>query len=324
MTSKDIVRATIEHSKPHRVAKTFSESDIKGSCYSVKTYATPWKKVNGDRWEMLDEWGNLWARIDSTTKGEVVRGVLENDTSIEDYRLPYFGNENDYLSALKTKQEYPDKWVFGFMPGFTFNIARKLYKLENYLVKLMLEPEEIHLLHDKIDKMLSDMIINYGKIGMDGIFFPEDWGTQSQTLISPELWRSEFYPRYVKLCSIAHENKMNVMMHSCGAIGAIIPGLMEAGVDVLQFDQPGLHGIDNLAGYQKKGRITFWCPVDIQKTLQSKDEYEIRKQARELIEKLWMPEGGFIAGYYEGNSAIGLDPKWQKIACDEFISLGTR
>ena len=141
------------------------------------------------------------------------------------------------------------------MPGFTFNIARKLFKLENYFVKLMLEREQIHRLHDRIDEMLIDMIQNYAKAGVDSIMFPEDWGTQLQTLINPKLWHEEFYPRFKRLCGIAHDCGIKVFMHSCGAIGAIIPGLIDAGVDLLQFDQPTLHGIDTLASYQEEARL---------------------------------------------------------------------
>ncbi|NOY07310.1 MAG: hypothetical protein GXP33_00500, partial [Spirochaetes bacterium] len=113
-----------------------------------------------------------------------------------------------------------------------------------------------------------------------------------------------------------------VFMHSCGNIGAIIPGLIKAGIDVLQFDQPDLHGIDNLAAYQEKSRITFWRPVDIQKTLQQKNETIIRTKAREMLDKLWKGRGGFIAGYYGDNQSIGLHPKWQLYACEKFKFYG--
>ena len=41
---------------------------------------------------------------------------------------------------------------------------------------------------------------------------------------------------------------------------------------------------------KKDAKITFWCPVDIQKTLQTKDEEKIRSEAREMIDKLWKGE----------------------------------
>ncbi len=147
---------------------------------------------------------------------------------------------------------------------------------------------------------------------------------RSELFISPRLWYEEFYPRFEKLCSTAHACGIKVFMHSCGAIGPIIPGLMKAGVDVLQFDQPVLHGVDNLAEHQKNGKITFWCPVDIQKTLQTKDEGTIRAGAEEILDKLWKGRGGFIAGYYSDNASIGLEPKWQEYACDTFIQKGKK
>jgi len=72
------------------------------------------------------------------------------------------------------------------------------------------------------------------------------------------------------------------------------------------------------------GRITFWCPVDIQRTLQTGDEQIIRAKAREMLDKLWQGRGGFIAGYYSDNASIGLDPAAQQYGCDEFERCGVR
>jgi hypothetical protein len=41
-----------------------------------------------------------------------------------------------------------------------------------------------------------------------------------------------------------------------------------------------------------------------------------------MLDKLWKGSGGFIAGYYEDNSSIGLDQRWQEYASDEFLSSG--
>jgi len=168
------------------------------------------------------------------------------------------------------------------------------------------------------------LIRNYAEAGVDAVMFPEDWGTQKRLMIRPDLWMEEFFPRFERLCRLAHTLGIRVFMHSCGKIGSIIPPLIDAGIDLLQFDQPEIHGIDTLAGYRKFGKITFWCPVDIQKVLPLGNEGRIRLKAREMIEKLWKPRGGFIAGHYEDNDSIGLDPRWQEFACDEFVRCGVR
>jgi hypothetical protein len=124
----------------------------------------------------------------------------------------------------------------------------------------------------------------------------------------------------VRLCAGARDRGLKVLMHSCGKITAIIPDLIEAGIDLLQFDQPRLHGIDVLAGFH--GQITFWCPVDIQKTLQRQDEGSIEAEARAMVEQIGGPDGGFVAGYYGDNASIGLSPHWQDVACRAFMAYG--
>ena len=322
MTSQEIVRRTLDFENPERVARSFDESDFRSAGNTVTTPATGWEEVGPDKWERTDEWGNLWGRIDPTSKGEVIKGVLEAVDDLGTYELPDYSSPDDYAIARERREEFSGMWLNGGIPGFAFNIARKMFKLEEYLVELMVNRDQIHELHDRIDRMIVDMIRNYAAAGVDGITFGEDWGTQTQTLISPALWHEEFYPRFERLCGIAHDCGVKVLMHSCGHVEEIVPGLIKAGIDLLQFDQPDLHGIDNLAAYQEDAKISFWCPVDIQVTLQQKDETVIREKVREMLDKLWSGRGGFVAGYYGDNPSIGLDPKWQAIASEEFISYG--
>ena len=322
MTAKEIVLRTLQYSGPERVAHSFGDSDFCSVVYEVKTLATDWKETGGGRWERKDEWGNTWARLEATSKGEVVKGVLDNMSDADRYDFPDYTHPEDYRCVSKRQAEFPEKWIIGWLPGFAFNIARKMRRLDYYLMDLLLEQDRMHQLHDRIDALLEAMIRNYAAVGVDSVMFPEDWGTQTQTLVSPALWREEFFPRFQKLCTMAHGLGIKVFMHSCGKIEAIVPGLIEAGIDVLQFDQPDLHGLDTLAAYQERSKIAFWSPVDIQKTLQLRDEKIIRAKAREMLDKLWRGRGGFIAGYYSDNASIGLDPKWQDCASAEFTASG--
>jgi hypothetical protein len=322
--SREIVRRTVEFECPDRVARSFRESDFVGAGPDVETPATEWNEVGGGRWERIDEWGNLWGRVDPTSKGEVVRGVLESLSDMDRYEFPDYSKPDSYGPVRRTRAEHPDKWLRAGLPGFAFNIARKLRRLDQYFVDLLTEPDRIHALHDRIDAMLVDMIRNYAAAGVDAVMFCEDWGTQAELLIDPKLWRTEFGPRYERLCALAHDSGVKVFLHSCGQIESVVPDMIAAGVDLFQFDQPELHGLDVLAGHQENAKVTFWCPVDIQKTLQSRDETLIRARAREMLDKLWRGRGGFVAGYYGDNASIGLDPRWQEIACNEFTRHGVK
>ncbi|MHC4507221.1 MAG: uroporphyrinogen decarboxylase family protein, partial [Planctomycetota bacterium] len=229
---REIVQRTLDYEGPERVARSFGESDFAGAGNTVKTRATKWREVGGGRWERTDEWGNLWARVDATSKGEVAKGVLEDIKDMDAYEFPDYSNASDYEKTRKAREEHPDKWLIGGLPGFAFNIARKFRRLDQYLVDLLLEPEWCHELHDRIDAVLEDMIRNYAAAEVDAVMLVEDWGTQDRLMINPELWREEFGPRFEKLCGIAHECGARVFMHSCGQTEEIVPDLMRAGVDL--------------------------------------------------------------------------------------------
>jgi uroporphyrinogen decarboxylase len=323
MDSREIVQRTLDYENPERVARFFTPSDFVMSPSQSPLADKKWKKVNDREWRKTDEWGNVWGRVDDTSKGEVIKGALETLDDVEKVTLPDFTDPACYAVAEETFTNNPDLWHIGSIHGLTFSIARKVRKMEQYFIDLMLDRDRLKILHDRIDEQIRHQILGMKDAGANSIMFFEDWGTQEQLLINPELWRDEFKPRFKAQCEFAHQQGLKMFMHSCGKITAIIPDLIECGIDLLQFDQPTLHGIDTLGEMQELGMVTFWCSVDIQRTLQTCDEAAIRKEASEMIETLWKGRGGFVAGYYEDNASLGLDPKWQRIAIDEFVKKGT-
>jgi uroporphyrinogen decarboxylase len=167
MTSKEIVLRTLEFERPERIARSFGDSDFCAVTCSAKTHATEWRAVDDERWERTDEWGNTWGRIDPTSKGEVIKGVLEEISAIDSYVFPNYADPDAYVDVGRRRVEAQDRWLIGWLPGFAFNIARKMRKLDQYLMDLVLEPERMHELHDRIDLMLADMIRNYAGAGVD-------------------------------------------------------------------------------------------------------------------------------------------------------------
>ena len=324
MNSREIVQRTVEFTGPERVAGSMPPPywhDLRSATYRLHGLSREWQDVGGGRQEYVDEWGNTWARIDAHSKGEVARGAIDDIDDVFTASLPDLANPANFQAARKVFNDPEnDKYRIGGLPGFPFNIARKMRRLDQFLMDLLLERERICVLLKRIEDLLADTIVKYAQAGADAVMFAEDWGTQKGLMIRPDTWREVFKPGFERLCSVAHERGLKVFMHSCGRTTVIIPDLIEAGIDLLQFDQPQLHGLDNLAIFH--GEITFWCPVDIQTTLQTRDAALIEADAREMIERLGGPDGGFIAGYYGGNEAIGLDLKWQDIACHAFTKYG--
>jgi len=325
MTPREIVLKTVRFEGPERIAMSLPEPYPNDFVWGHLFPDPQWRPTRtfrqekGARWE--DEWGNVWARLDQFSKGLVVEGALKDWSDLDAYRLPTWGDPARYEAARETFAEQPGKFRIGGLGHFPFDAMRYLRRMDVFLEDLAAHPDDVRRLAARVVPLLARCIEHWAGVGADAVMFWEDWGTQDRLLVSPQMWREFFKSDYTMLCQVAREHGLQVWMHSCGYIWDIIEDLIECGISVLQLDQPGLFGVDRLAE-AFGGRVTFWCPVDVQQVLPLGDEARIEAFARELVEKLGAFDGGFIAGYYEDMDSIGVRPEWQDAACRAFVRHG--
>jgi len=155
---------------------------------------------------------------------------------------------------------------------------------------------------------------------IDAAAISDDWGTEVATIISPDKFREFFKPRYIKLFKHIHDLGMHTWMHSCGKINDVLDDLIDAGLEVVNTQQPKSVGIDEF-GQRFAGRICIETIVDTQLTYPHGTLDEIRAEARELVEKWNTPRGGFIASDYGDAQAIGATIERRKAAFEVFAEL---
>ena len=323
MTGREIYEAAITFSSPPRIAMALpapypNDTIVAGWSGPADTALQP---QGGELRRWRDCWGVVRASLTDYDKGEVVEPAIREWSALDGYVPPDMSRKEDYAGAAQRFAAGTGHFRIGDIPGFVFNVARKLRRLDNYLCDLLAERPKIDRLNEIVRNVLLSAIDRLAEAGADAVGFCEDWGTQEGLMISPEMWRQIFKGEFRTLAGRAHDRGLYVWMHSCGKMTEIIPDLIECGVNVLQFDQPRLHGIDKLAEFA--GRVAFQCPADIQTTLQTRDPAIIRAGAKELVEKLGSKGGGFVAGYYEDCKAIGITPEVQDHACKAFVEFGT-
>ena len=319
MTSKEIVKRTIKFAHPERAARSIPPeqyNDFGGIGMTPSVDARPnTKGLN------TDEWGAVWENIGICKMGEVKSCPLENWSDWDRLKIPDVDDPHRWENAKKQSVENAgsDKFILAYGVSL-YERIHFIRGLENTWMDIYLEADNLKMIIDLLVDMNLKAIKHYKKFGADGYMFCDDWGLQDKLMIDPEKWCKFWKPAYKKVYKAAHEAGMLTFLHSCGYIVEILDDLIDAGLDVIQMDQQQNMGLD-LLSERFSGRITFWCPVDIQNMMCRGSLDDIRNYANEMFNKLSTPAGGFIAGYYGDPVGAGHSPEAIEAMREEFIKL---
>jgi uroporphyrinogen decarboxylase len=164
---------------------------------------------------------------------------------------------------------------------------------------LALEPKLAHALAQKLaDHAVANLERYLDAVGdyIQIIQMGDDLGTQRGPQMSPAMYWEFIKPRHRQIYQYvkAHSN-LYVFLHSCGSIYALIPYLIEAGVDILNPVQISAVAMDPTRLKREFGRdLVFWGGgADTQHVLPDAKPEEVRQHVRELIE-IFAPGGGFV------------------------------
>lgn len=317
MTPREIIKRTIEFGNPERMALCLGEP-----YQNDMHYAGLVKSVDSRPRSGVDEWGAVWENIGVCNLGEVKEFPLKDWSDFDKLNIPDPKEEWRWEGFEGRVRARGDKYVVS--SGISlYERIHFIRGLENTWLDIYNDRENLEMLLDILKDMSLYIIRRYGEFGVDGYFFTDDWGLQNSLMISPGHWREIWKPRYAELFKACHDNGMDTLLHSCGYITEIMDDLIEIGLDVIQMDQQENMGLDNL-GKKFKGKITFFCPVDIQQTMARGTMAEIRAYCNEMFEKLGSTEGGFIAKYYGDPAGAGHTKEAIETMFDEFTKVSLR
>ena len=316
MNSREVVLRTIEFRNPDRLAVSLPDeygNDIFGAGMSPSPDARP-SGVSA-----TDEWGCEWENLGISRLGEVRGFPLATWDDMANLAIPDVLDPKRWGRLEDVREEAGERFLL--TSGISlYERAHFLRGMENLWADIHTAPEELGALLDLLVEMNLKAVERYARLGADGLFFCDDWGLQDRLMISPDAWRKLWKPRYARVYGAAHEAGLKTFLHSCGCIVEILDDLIEAGLDVIQMDQQQNMGLD-LLGRRFGGRITFWCPVDIQAAMVHGSAEEIRAYCREMVDKLGTPEGGFIAKWYGDPKSAGHTPEAIAAMSEEFVRL---
>ena len=125
----------------------------------------------------------------------------------------------------------------------------------------------------------------------------DDWGTQSQTIASPDTYATLFQPYYKRFTDAIHAAAPNVraFLHSCGAIYDILDLIIDSGFDAVNPVQWTAGGHSYQEWKDKcRNRITLWGGgVNTQVTLPLGSVEEVEHEAAEIA-RYMKQDGGYV------------------------------
>jgi len=212
-------------------------------------------------------------------------------------------SDADFWPKLREKalwlRENTDKALMIVCGCNLFEWGTFLRRMDNFLMDLLCEPEQVEKLLDALmQRHLATLekVCHYLGDVVDIIRFGDDLGMTTGPFMGPDTYAELFQPRHKILCDYVKEHSsMHTFIHSCGSISLLLPGLIDAGIEVIN---PVQTNCANMApDYLKKEfgeKVAFWGGgIETVGTLNVGTPEQIREQVLERME-IFSKGGGFV------------------------------
>lgn len=233
----------------------------------------------------VDEWGCTWAKLHEGLEGQCIGHPLARWELLNEYVFPEPPVFTKVLDADQSKYIMVGS-------GTIFERMQQLRGFQNLLVDLIQGRKEVDVLLDGILKYNLEVVRRLLEIGVDAIYFADDWGTQTGLMVSPKIWRDLFKPAYGKMFVKVHAAGKHVFFHSDGYIKEILPDLISCGMDVFypQFGVASVEEWEETCG----GKVCIIASVDVQHVLPRGTVEDVEQYGKNMIRTLGSYDGGLI------------------------------
>jgi uroporphyrinogen decarboxylase len=260
----------------------------------------------GRRWhDLRDEFGVVWSMPDDQglymdiTHHPLAEATLKD---VEAYPFPDGTDRTRFTGvrekALALRRDTPYA-LSSAICGVTYEICWYMRGLERWFLDMAENPAFCEALLDRTAQFWTDWMEGFlGEVGdlLDVVMIGDDLAGQKGPLFSPRLYRSIVRPRQQRVIdAIRKRTQASIWYHTCGDCSALIPDLVEMGVDILNPVQIGTKGMDPRALKGRYGKnLVFWGGgIDSQHVLPVASPAEVREHVRSHVET-WKPGGGYV------------------------------
>ncbi|MHB9026471.1 MAG: uroporphyrinogen decarboxylase family protein [Armatimonadota bacterium] len=245
----------------------------------------------------LSQWGTPVGQPYGTTHAAPLAHA-DSVAVVERYPWPDAAHY-DYAGVGQSARMWGERYAVRGPYWFTlFCQASDLFGMEELMVRMLVEPEIVEAALEAILTHHLDYCERFLDACGDALpifYLGDDFASQRGLLISPEQWRRFLKPRYARLFELGKRRGKYVWFHSCGDITAVLPDLIDIGMDVWETVQ--LHTLPMPSEVLKREygkRITFFGGVSTQRLPFAAPD-EVREEVIHCISVLGKG-GGYICG----------------------------
>ena len=187
-----------------------------------------------------------------------------------------------------------------FVPGMGLKQPKGIRSVVEWYMSTAMRQDYLHQVYEKeIDIAIANYEKLWAALGdkIDVVLTcGTDFGSQESQFCSIDTFRELWLPHYRRMNDWIHPHTTwKIFKHSCGAIIPILPGLIEAGFDIINPVQINAKDMESRRLKEEFGsQLTFWGGgVDTQKILPFGTPDEIRRHVMGQCEILGR-DGGFV------------------------------
>jgi uroporphyrinogen decarboxylase len=228
-------------------------------------------------------------------------------------RPPYLDESlEDLAQRARTLHRETDYALIGHFGGHIFAACQLLRGMNNFMCDLIADNKFARALLDAIaDQHITEFEHYIAALGpyVQVVAVADDLGSQRGPQMSVELFREIVRPPMERLYQfIKKHSDAKLFLHSCGSVAALIPDLVEMGVDILNPVQVSAADMDTKRLKREFGRdLVFWGGgCDTQHILPFGTPQQVRDEVRRRIEDLG-PDGFVFAQVH--NIQPGVPPE---------------
>lgn len=326
MTSKERIRAALEHRQPDRVPSTMQCVDTAWeklrAYFKVETNEDVMDKLDIDTrimdfppyigpahpdyvnekgetvythpfgYEYIEKWNGVEYNWHITKMPYTSIETMADFETFDGWVNP---DHYDYDAVKRYCDRFPDKAIRIGWPG-PYQVFTLMYDAEMFYINMIEEPELILAMLDRYcdaSLELYERMFQASGDRIDILRCADDYGTQRGMLFGSQMWDKFFARNTRRFVDLAHKHNCFYLQHSCGAIRDIIPNLIACGVDAIE-------PLQKVVGLEPEGlkrdfgdAICFQGGIDTQGILPLGTPEEVRLETERYIRALHQ-NGGYI------------------------------